>query len=38
MAEMTCGEGVCLLDEDYEGSFAFRAALVSGVQGLPCYP
>ncbi len=33
MAEMTFGEGICLLDEDYEGSFAFRAALVSGVQG-----
>jgi len=33
MAEITCGEGVCLLDEDYEGSFAFRAALVLGVQG-----
>ena len=33
MAEMTCGEGVCLLDEDYEGSFAFRAALVTGAQG-----
>jgi hypothetical protein len=29
----TCGDGVCLLDEDYEGSFAYRAALVSGVQG-----
>jgi hypothetical protein len=33
MVEMTCGERVCLLDEDYEGSFAFRAALVLGVQG-----
>lgn len=33
MSEMTCGEGVCLLDEDYEGSLAYRAALVSGVQG-----
>lgn len=33
MTEMTCEEGVCLLDEDYEGSFAFRAALVAGVQG-----
>jgi hypothetical protein len=31
--EMTCGEGVGLLDENYQGSFAFRAALVSGVQG-----
>ena len=34
MAEMTGGEGVCLLDEDYEGSFAFRAALMLGIQGL----
>ena len=32
MAEMTSETSVCLLDEDYEGSFAFRAALVSGVR------
>ena len=31
--EMTCGEGVALLDEDYQGSFAYRAALVTGVRG-----
>ena len=31
MMKMACGEGVCLLDEDYEGSFAFRAALVLGI-------
>ena len=29
----TTGDGVCLLDEDYEGSFAFRAALVLGIRG-----
>jgi len=34
MAETSCGEGVCLLDEDYEGSFAFRAAWLLGIQGL----
>ena len=33
MVEMTLGEEVLLLDEDYEGSFAFRAAFVSGAQG-----
>jgi TPR repeat protein len=32
MVEMNCGEGVCLQDEDCEGSIAFRAALMSGVQ------
>ena len=33
MEKMTCGEGACVLDEDYEGSFAYRAAFVSGIQG-----
>jgi hypothetical protein len=33
MAEITCDEGVCLLDEEYKGSFTFRAALVSGAEG-----
>ena len=33
MVKMTPDTSVCLLDEDYEGSFAFRAALVSGAEG-----
>jgi hypothetical protein len=33
MMETTGDNGVCLLDEDYEGSFAFRAALVFGIRG-----
>lgn len=31
--EMTGGEGACLLDVDNKGSFAFRAALLLGIQG-----
>jgi hypothetical protein len=33
MMETTGENGVCSLDEDYEGSFAFRAALVLGIRG-----
>ena len=33
MTETAGEEAVCLLDEDNEGSFAFRAALVLGIQG-----
>jgi hypothetical protein len=33
MPEITDAAATCLLEEDYEGSFAFRAACVSGVQG-----
>jgi hypothetical protein len=33
MMETTCENGICLLDEDYEGSFAFRAAWVLGIRG-----
>ena len=33
MMELACDEGVGLLDEDYDGSFAYRAALVSGAEG-----
>ena len=33
MVEMTCSEDICLLDKDYEGSFATRVALVSGIEG-----
>ena len=33
MLETTDAEATCLLDENYKESFAFRAALVSGVQG-----
>ena len=33
MADMTCGEGVCLLDEDYEGSFVFIGHLFEQSPG-----
>lgn len=33
MMETTRENGICLLDENYDGSFAFRAALVLGIRG-----
>lgn len=34
MPEMVAEEGACLLDDGQDGSFAFRVALMLGIQGL----